>query len=60
MCRSMDLIEHRLQEHLANGTVSSHRRGPKPEYYCDEYRDAIDVRNAALAVALKETRAIKT
>ena len=29
MCRSMDLIEHRLQEHLANGTVSSHRRGPK-------------------------------
>ena len=31
----------------------------KPEYYCTEYKDAIDVRNAALVVALREARAIK-
>ena len=63
MCHSMDLIDHRLQEHLANGTVSSMGPGIKPEYFCGEYKDAIDVRNwpinAALVTALREARAIK-
>ena len=31
----------------------------KPEYYCEEYKDAIDVRNAALVVALRQAKAIK-
>ena len=31
----------------------------KPEYYCAEYKDVIDIRNAALVTALKEARAIK-
>jgi len=45
---------------IANGAVNPRRgKGYKPEYYCQEYKDAIDVRNAALVVALREARAIK-
>ena len=55
----MHLVEHRLQEHLVNGTVQGMGRPIKPEYYCVEYNDAIDIRNAALVTALKEARAIK-
>ena len=57
MCQSMHLIEHRLQAHLANGTSSTGYI--KPEYYCEEYKDAIDVHNAALIIELWEARAIK-
>ena len=31
----------------------------KAEYYCAEYKDIIDIRNAALVITLKEARAIK-
>ena len=31
----------------------------KAEYYCAEYKDIIDIRNAALVIALKEARSIK-
>ena len=50
------------QHQLANGTVE---QGPgrrimiKPEYYCDEYKDVINIHNAALVTALREARAIK-
>ena len=55
----MHLVEHRLQEHIVNGTVQRMGRPIKPEYYCDEYKDAIDIRDDALVTALKEARAIK-
>ena len=55
----MRLIGQRLQESLANGTVDGPGRQIKPEYYCKEFKDAIDVRSAALVTALKEARGIK-
>ena len=56
------LVEHRLQARLADGAPAVQEgqgRPIKPEYYCGEYRDAIDVCNAALVTALKEARAFK-
>ena len=57
----MDLIGQRLQKHLVNGVVGKQSaRLIKPEYYCGEYSEAIDIRNAVLVTAcLKEARAIK-
>ena len=56
----MDLIEQRLRVRLENGTVyESRARKIKPEYYCEEFQDAVDARNAVLVVALQEARAIK-
>jgi len=53
-------ISVKLQEKFhANGTFQKGVGRPiKAEYYCAEYKDAIDIRNAALVTALKEARAI--